>query len=70
MLKLPDNEIRMVADHMGHELNIHTSIYRLQSSLIERAKVARILTAAQKGNIHRFDATTDLNSIPDGMYYF
>jgi hypothetical protein len=53
----------MVADHMGHDLNIHTNIYRLQSSLVERGKVARILLAADSGQLHKFDATQDLDGI-------
>jgi len=44
----------MLADHMGHDLNIHTNVYRLQTSLIERAKVARILVAPHSGTIHKF----------------
>ncbi|KAF6034991.1 hypothetical protein EB796_006700 [Bugula neritina] len=54
VLKPPENELRMLADHMGHDLNIHTNVYRLQTSLIERAKVARILVAAHSGTIHKF----------------
>lgn len=62
----------MIADHMGHDLNIHTNIYRLQSSLLERSKVARILMAADSGTLHRFEKSTDLNSVelPDGMIVF
>ncbi|KAF6025388.1 hypothetical protein EB796_016279 [Bugula neritina] len=63
VLKLPENELRMLADHMGHDLNIHTNIYRLQTSLIERAKVARILVATHSGTIHKFQEPRDLNSI-------
>ena len=60
---MPDHELKMVADHMGHDLNIHTSVYRLQSSLIERGKVARILLAADSGSLPRFDETKDLECI-------
>lgn len=43
------SELRMVADHMGHNLDIHTQIYKLQTSVIEKSKVARILIAMENG---------------------
>jgi len=60
----------MLADHMGHDLNIHTNIYRLQTSLIERAKVARILVATHSGTIHKFQEPRDLNSISASKYIY
>lgn len=47
-------ELKMVADHMGHNINIHTDIYRLQSSIIEKTKVARVLMAMENGNISKY----------------
>ena len=49
-----DSELKMLADHMGHNINIHTDVYRLQSSIIERAKVASVLIAMENGNINKF----------------
>lgn len=43
------SELRMVADHMGHNLDIHTHIYKLQTSVIEKSKVARVLIAMENG---------------------
>lgn len=43
-------ELRMLADHMGHNLNVHMDHYSLQSNLLERAKVANILTSFNNGN--------------------
>ena len=48
------SELEMIADHMGHNLNIHTEIYRLQSSVIEKTKVSRVLLAAEQGLLHKF----------------
>lgn len=48
---MTSSELEMLADHMGHSINIHTSIYRLQSSLLERTKVAQVLCAVENGNI-------------------
>lgn len=62
-MDMKENELKMLADHMGHNVNIHTDIYRLQSSVIERAKVARVLIAVDNGMINRFKGRT-LESIP------
>lgn len=59
------NEVRMLADHMGHDLNIHANHYALQSSVVERAKVARILLAVEAGNLHKLNAPAQLESVPD-----
>ncbi|XP_045165970.2 uncharacterized protein LOC123529636 [Mercenaria mercenaria] len=44
------DELKMVADHMGHSIQIHADIYKMQSSVLERTKVARALVAIQNGN--------------------
>lgn len=43
MLSMENGELKMLADHMGHDLGIHTNIYQLQTSVIERSKVAKLL---------------------------
>lgn len=47
---MTDNELKLLADHMGHSLQIHTDVYRLQSSLLEKAKVAKLLIAVENGS--------------------
>jgi hypothetical protein len=47
-------ELKLVANHMGHNINIHTDFYRLQSSLLEKTKVARMLIALENGQMNRF----------------
>ena len=44
-------ELRIIADHMGHNLDIHTDVYRLQSCLLEKTKVARVLLASDSGQL-------------------
>lgn len=34
-------ELKLIADHMGHSEAINTDIYWLQSSVLERTKVAK-----------------------------
>lgn len=55
-------ELKMVADHMGHNVNIHTDIYRMSSSALEKSKVARFLIAMENGLISKFSGR-NLDSI-------
>ena len=64
---MTDDELKMLADHMGHNINIHTDIYRLQTSLVEKTKVAKLLLASENRGIDRF-AGKPLESISlEGM---
>ena len=38
-------KLKIVGDLMGYNVNIHTDVYRLQNSLTEKSKVAKILMA-------------------------
>jgi hypothetical protein len=40
----------MLANHMGHSINIHKEFYRLQESTIEITKVGRLLAAVDSGS--------------------
>jgi hypothetical protein len=53
-MDMSGDELKLVADHMGHSVSIHTDIYRLQSSLLERTKVARALVALEEGKLGNF----------------
>ena len=64
-----NHELEMLADHLGHSTNIHTTVYKLQSNLLQRSKVAKILCAVEKGLIHRYKEKVmledlDIDSIP------
>ena len=54
LLDMKGNELQMIADHMGHSVSIHTDVYRLQSSMLERTKVARALVALENGQLGKF----------------
>jgi len=56
------NEVKLLADHMGHNLNIHTDVYALQTSIIEKSKVAKILLAVQSGKLQKMDEVTELSN--------
>ena len=47
---LSDNDLRWLADHLGHNLDVHREFYRLRDSTIELAKVSRLLLAMDEGN--------------------
>ena len=54
LLDMTGNELQMIADHMGHSVAIHTDVYRMQSSMLERTKVARALVALENGQLGKF----------------
>lgn len=65
---MTDSELKIVCDHLGHNINIHADVYRLQSTVLERTKVAKVLIAAENGMIGRFQGR-NLNDITyDGMF--
>ena len=67
---MTDSELKLVADHMGHNLNVHTDVYRLQSSLLEKTKVARVLIAMENGCVGSFKGKT-IQDIPlESKFYF
>ena len=53
VLSMNDTETRLLAQHMGHKFNIHVEHYALQTQLLERGKVAKILCAIQNGKLSR-----------------
>lgn len=56
-------ETKLLAGHMGHDLNIHLDHYAVQLSILERTKVARILSAVQNGAVTRLESPTDINRL-------
>lgn len=60
---MDSNELRLLAKHMGHDLNIHTDHYTLQLSILERTKVARVLSAVSTGQLGRFKEPKKIEEI-------
>lgn len=54
VLDMKQDELKMIADHLGHSVAIHTDVYRLQSSWLEKTKVARALIASENGLMGKF----------------
>ncbi|ESO97595.1 hypothetical protein LOTGIDRAFT_228230 [Lottia gigantea] len=68
ILDMTGDELKMVADHMGHSIAIHTNIYRTMTSTLERTKVARALIALENGTLQKFQgrnlSSIDVEEIP------
>jgi len=61
-MDMRDDELKLIADHMGHSVAIHTEVYRMQTSVLERTKVARALLALEDGKLQGFNGR-DLSSV-------
>ncbi|XP_052230128.1 uncharacterized protein LOC127844152 isoform X2 [Dreissena polymorpha] len=62
IMDMRDDELKLIADHMGHSVAIHTEVYRMQTSVLERTKVARALLALEDGKLQGFNGR-DLSSV-------
>lgn len=51
---LGEGDLRWLADHMGHNIDVHREYYRLRESTVELTKVSRLLLAIDEGNAHNF----------------
>ena len=43
-----------VATHLGHTMNVERTYYRVMSSTIEKAKIAKLLLLADQGKVDQF----------------
>jgi hypothetical protein len=65
-MNLAENEQDWLARHLGHDIKIHRQFYRQHDSIVELAKVSRLLYASENGQISENSgkALSDL-AIPD-----
>lgn len=54
IVDLNAGELKWLANHMGHEVNVHEAVYRIHDSTIELAKISRLLMAVDHGVIGKF----------------
>jgi len=54
LISLDDNGLRWLADHMGHNLDVHREYYRLRESTIELSKVSRLLMTIDEGKVQNY----------------
>ena len=69
LFDLKEGEMEWLANHMGHELNIHRDFYRLHESTVEIAKVSRVLMAIDAGQAGKYSGKS-LNQIGLGDIAF
>jgi hypothetical protein len=54
ILDLSSGELKWLANHLGHDVNIHENVYRMHDSVIELSKVSRLLMAVDAGKTCEF----------------
>lgn len=65
-MDLTAEETKLLAKHMGHDLNIHVDHYALTTSVIEKTKVAKVLSAVYNGKLSRQPKLTNLENVGVG----
>lgn len=67
LLSLDAGELEWVSNHLGHNVDINRTSYRLHESTIECAKVAKLLLAVESGTVSKYKGSTledlELNDI-------
>ena len=70
---MSEHDLKRISDHLGHNYNIHTDVYCLQSSLLQRTKVARILIAVENGCVQSLSGKSleeiDIDALPMPIDY-
>ena len=54
VMQLDNQELEWVANHLGHNLEVHRSFYRLPNELLQVAKVSQLLLASEQGRLHQY----------------
>jgi hypothetical protein len=57
-LNLTEDEQDIVAKFMGHDIRIHRQFYRLTDSVLEAAKVTKVLAALNTGRLASMESMT------------
>jgi hypothetical protein len=60
-------DMEVMAEFLGHDIDIHRSFYRLPQSTIQVAKMGKLLTAVNDGTIAKYSGLTlDEISLQEG----
>lgn len=54
ILNLTKSELEQLADHLGHNIDVHKKYYRLPQEVLFLAKVSKVLMAADSGKISKY----------------
>ena len=58
VLDLSEREMEWLAEHLAHSVDIHKTFYRVMSTAIEKAKMAKLLLLADAGEIDKYSGKT------------
>jgi len=58
VINLKDNELDLLAQFLGHNIQVHREYYRLPSDVLQTAKVAKILLAMESGQQQKLYGST------------
>lgn len=58
VMNLHDNEMDLLASHMGHDIRVHREYYRLPQDILETAKVGKLLVMMEKGDLQHMKGKT------------
>ncbi|GLV61287.1 hypothetical protein CBL_21109, partial [Carabus blaptoides fortunei] len=53
-MNLTENELGILADYLGHSIDIHRHFYRLPNEAIHLAKISQLLFALDTNTIHKY----------------
>lgn len=59
-----------LAEHLGHELNVHKNNYVLQEPVIELAKISRLLIAIESGDATQYVGRKLQDIVAEGLIAF
>ena len=51
VVNLRDNELDVLAQYMGHDIQVHREFYRMPSATLQLAKISKLLIALDKGTL-------------------
>lgn len=54
ILSLTNGELEQLANHLGHDVNVHKQYYRLPQEILFLAKVSKVLIAAENGQLAKY----------------
>ena len=70
LLNLSENELELLANHLGHDIKIHREYYRLPESTLNLAKVGKLLMALESGVSQFTGKKLDEIKVDLGTYEF
>lgn len=70
VLNLKENEADWLAKHLGHDIRVHRSFYRLHESAVELTKISRLLMAVDEGKVKTFAGQALENITLNGKYFY